>query len=235
VLKVTLPVLLLAATLAGSAACRFDPNGFDSPFDDAGEVDGDVIDVADAAPDAAELVNDARVVDATLPADASLAPDAMQADAGPPSCPGGYTQLGDEGHAYLYVQSARQWRDAEAECAAAGNHLLVLANGSQELNNRERNLVLTLLPSNNFSRVWIGHSDRTDEGTFRAVTGEVVPNSHVTWLPGEPNDFGNEDCVEMTVNRSNGRSGRLNDAGCNNFTSGYVCECDGIPEDPGAF
>jgi hypothetical protein len=221
--------------LALAPACQFNPQGFATGSGDGGDDD-----TADAR---ADVDADRGALDAALenPIDAGemATVDAAQplGDAGPFSCPGGYAQIGSEGHAYLYVAGARQWLAAEAACKATGNHLLVL-DGSLAQNLAERALVLSLLPTDNFSQVWIGHSDRVVEGTFRGVTGQRIADDTLPWQAGEPNDFfDNEDCVEMTVNRHDqmDRAGRLSDTSCTRFVSGYVCECDGHAEDPTAF
>ena len=40
---------------------------------------------------------------------------------------------------------------------------------------------------------WIGLSDRVTEGTFIWING--VPASFTYWSPGQPDNYGQEDCV----------------------------------------
>jgi hypothetical protein len=47
-------------------------------------------------------------------------------------------------------------------------------------------------------RTWIGLTDASAEGDFQWVTGPegVQPLTYGHWLPGEPNNAGDEDFVE---------------------------------------
>jgi hypothetical protein len=228
-------VRVLVVLSLALAACVFDPKGYDVgeiAADAAPVVEGDAsLHDALPLPDGAEDVVDAAVPDAA-PADAAP-PDAGAADAGapdaapPPACPASYTPLGSEGHAYRYYAAGRRWPRAEERCAGDGTHLLVLDAATLAENQAELDLVRPLLPDGTF-QVWIGVSDRVSENLWRAVTGATVLIDALPWLSGEPNDFFSaEDCVELTATG-------LNDAACG-LQRAYVCECDGLPEDPDAF
>ena len=67
---------------------------------------------------------------------------------------------------------------------------------------------------------WIGLNDQVKEGKFVWV-GPMYTN----WGPGEPNNAGNEDCVEIVTAKSYGKTfeGRWNDKSCNNKFS-FICQ-----------
>jgi hypothetical protein len=171
--------------------------------------DGPLVD-AEAAPidadvDAAEVSIDAAV-------DALIPPDAID-------CPVSYSDIGVAGSRYRIVTSADGWLAAEVDCENDGSatHLVVI-DGATEL---------AMLDPVVAATVWVGISDRIDEGMFLAVTGGTPPFQ--PWRAGEPNDgiFMPSDCVELD-------GFEYNDEACGT-NRGYVCECDGRPADPSTY
>ena len=71
---------------------------------------------------------------------------------------------------------------------------------------------------------WIGFNDRDRERHFAWTNGEA--GLFTSWKPGEPNNDGGEDCVELHT------SGQWNDKGCLT-RQGYVCEGTVGGRDPG--
>nr|XP_028585043.1 pulmonary surfactant-associated protein D-like [Podarcis muralis] len=55
-------------------------------------------------------------------------------------------------------------------------------------------------------RAVLGINDMATEGRFEYLNGDVIGYSN--WAPGEPNNLGNEDCVEMH------QDGKWHDRGC---------------------
>jgi Lectin C-type domain len=162
--------------------------------------------------DAARFVADAEVsvLDASLagPMDAA-SPDATA----PPDahvCPDDYTANSANGHAYRFRRSRESWDDAVEECEDEGEgiHLVTIEDES------ELALVHALV---NNTIVWVGASDTAVEGVFMLVTGELA--TFLPWAIGEPNNSGNEDCVELLAGT------RFNDQGCDTEHA-YVCECE---------
>ena len=49
---------------------------------------------------------------------------------------------------------------------------------------------------------------------------------YINWNPGEPNDLGGEDCVEMYVDLDPDVVGKWNDAYCE-VENYYICKADG--------
>lgn len=63
--------------------------------------------------------------------------------------------------------------------------------------------------------LWIGASDQDREGLFQWVNNNSL--AYTPWFPGEPNDEGNEDCVQLCNN------GQWNDESCS-VTDNALCE-----------
>jgi hypothetical protein len=188
---------------ACAAGCSFDDGGLPGTL---------------PAADAAERP-DAPVVDAAL-IDARPRPDAPPADAAF-VCPAGYTRNVVTGSAYRLVEQSRGWAAAEDDCendSAGLTHLVVVDDGFE---------IAELSAIAQVPEVWVGTSDRVEEGVFRQVTGELP--GFLPFGPGEPNDegLGGEDCVELNEEL-------FNDKNCLALLF-YVCECDGRPADDRAF
>jgi len=103
------------------------------------------------------------------------------------------------GHSYQRTSGATSWEAAQAEAAQLGGHLVVINDAAEQ-----RWLAETF----GRDRLWIGLTDRNQEGTFQWVNGD--DSSFRNWTPGEPNDYkfggkfdGGEDYVLMNWN-SNG-------------------------------
>jgi hypothetical protein len=65
----------------------------------------------------------------------------------------------------------------------------------------------------------IGHHDRVTEGSFETVTG--TPATFNAWAVNEPNNVGDEDCVELA-------DAGWNDVPCaGDAKNAFVCEPDG--------
>eukprot|EP00038_Savillea_parva_P030119 m.75643 g.75643 ORF g.75643 m.75643 type:complete len:511 (-) comp9007_c0_seq2:85-1617(-) len=92
--------------------------------------------------------------------------------------------------------------DMEAVCVAFGGHLASITSVS------EHNFVTSLLSDAGVgsSGFWTGLTDVAREGTFTWSDGS--PFTFSSWGNGEPNNVGNEDCMETS------RSGNWNDLPC---------------------
>ncbi|MFO0548110.1 MAG: DUF4215 domain-containing protein [Polyangiaceae bacterium] len=95
---------------------------------------------------------------------------------------------------------------AETACQAVSGHLASITSAA------ENTLVRTLLPQ---TTLYIGATDAATEGTWEWPSGESF--SYSNWSTNEPNNSGDEDCVQLYVD------GTWNDVPCTN-TYGYVCE-----------
>lgn len=158
---------------------------------------------SDAGADATRDAHADARVDATVDADL---------------CPAGYAPLpGIASRSQYRVEtSTKQWTDAEAGCEADGlAHLVVLDDDA------ERDAVRGTIGGD----MWTGVTDRVSEGTFFKVTTGLA--TYLPWLSGEPNNQGNEDCVELV-------GGGMNDESCSHSRVS-VCECDGAAANPVAY
>src|SRR5262249_41374073 len=116
-----------------------------------------------------------------------------------------------------YITQPSSWFAAQATAdVMAGN--LVTINSADE-----NQFVRTLAPGQSLP-VWIGLTDPSEEVAFRWISAEH--GSYTTWAPGEPNQAGEEDFVELSS------TGLWNDAfgagprpGVIEVT-GLVCPCD---------
>ena len=66
---------------------------------------------------------------------------------------------------------------------------------------------------------WIGLTDETKEGEFVWQNSLEKLGKWTNWIPGEPNQLGNEDCVEM----KSFRGWQWNDGKCD-IQRGFICE-----------
>lgn len=73
--------------------------------------------------------------------------------------------------------------------------------------------------------IWIGFNDEAVEGSF--VWYDQAPVVYTNWAPGEPNNSGNEDCVQIYPGGSN--PGTWNDLNCNGYNSMSVIEVNLCP------
>jgi cysteine-rich repeat protein len=129
------------------------------------------------------------------------------------------TFTGADGRCYARFDTPRIYGVAENSCDEAGHGTLAVFESRAEADT-----VLAAL-GDGAPRRWIGLSDRTSEGTFAWVTGEVP--AYDAFGPGEPATppaAGTEDCVTVSA-------GAWADRGCGE-AHGYLCERAGWAVDP---
>ena len=109
----------------------------------------------------------------------------------------GLAEYADNGHLYgIYTaESDITWHAAETAAQGLGGYLATLLTPEEDrfvLDAFRGSVVLIGL------RAWIGLSDYVEEGVFKWVTGPegTQPLTYDHWLPGEPNNVGDEDYVE---------------------------------------
>lgn len=73
--------------------------------------------------------------------------------------------------------------------------------------------------------IWIGFSDEVSEGNF--VWYDQSPITYTNWAPGEPNQSGNEDCVQIYPTGAN--PGMWNDLSCTSSNSKSIIEVNLCP------
>ncbi|XP_029950540.1 C-type lectin domain family 4 member K-like isoform X2 [Salarias fasciatus] len=87
---------------------------------------------------------------------------------------------------FYYISSTEKtWQESRDDCVSRGANLMII--DSQEEQDFTRRFP---------KRMWIGLTDRAQEGTWRWVDGTLLQRSY--WYSGEPNDeWGEEDCAEI--------------------------------------
>ena len=120
-----------------------------------------------------------------------------------------------EGRSYFFCDPDElSWRDARDECERWGYQLVVIEN------QRENEFIIAERRRQRQENLWIGLSDRRDEGRWRWVDGSEL--RFEAWGDGEPNDGGGgEDCA--VILREDGRVGEWDDRSCNRLYD-YACE-----------
>ncbi|KAG9470059.1 hypothetical protein GDO78_018991 [Eleutherodactylus coqui] len=101
----------------------------------------------------------------------------------------------------VFVTSGKElpYDESKADCQKAGGQL------ASPKNSEENNAILSIAQYYNLPP-FLGITDIQTEGTFRYPDGK--PITYLNWNLGEPNQKGEEDCVEMKLN------GGWNDQGC---------------------
>jgi hypothetical protein len=108
-------------------------------------------------------------------------------------------------HGYWFCRPSRDWADAQLRCEAVGMHLATIEDAA------ENNFVLSMIEGDTY----IGLSDTVTEGTFEWVDGSSL--AYTDWDTDQPNDSGNQDCVEMNL------TGAWNDETCS-IGQYFICE-----------
>nr|XP_039323049.1 CD209 antigen-like [Saimiri boliviensis boliviensis] len=107
-------------------------------------------------------------------------------------CPREWTFF--QGNCYFMSNSQRNWHDSVTACREVGAQLVVIKS------DEEQNF-LQLQSSRRNRLTWIGLSDLKQEGTWQWVDGSPLsPSLRRYWNQGEPNNIGEEDCVEFKGN-----------------------------------
>ncbi|MEM7594737.1 MAG: DUF4347 domain-containing protein, partial [Cyanobacteria bacterium P01_A01_bin.83] len=83
------------------------------------------------------------------------------------------------GNQYQLTSGSLSWSQAQAEAESLGGNLVTINNAAEE----------TWLKQtfSSTERLWIGLTDRNQEGNFQWVSGEN--SSYRNWAAGEPNDY----------------------------------------------
>ena len=109
------------------------------------------------------------------------------------------------GACYARFSTGSSWTDAQNACVALGGNLASITSAAET----------TLLAPLGVGAPWIGASDAVTENTFTWSNGE--PFAYTSWGAGEPNNQGDEDCVQV------GTNGLWNDNPCTSLQP-YICE-----------
>jgi C-type mannose receptor len=110
------------------------------------------------------------------------------------------------------------WDGAAKACESSGGKLATIATREESGAIFEALKLPSAIPSwEPLEGVWIGLTDRAQEGSFQWVSH--APTRFARWMTGQPNDAnGGEDCATFTLG-----DGTWNDADCGRPLP-YVCE-----------
>jgi outer membrane protein assembly factor BamB len=143
----------------------------------------------------------------------------------------GCTLSEHDGRAYLFCEGQETWTNARSQCLARPGFDIVRIDSAGE------NAFVSSLLTND---AWIGGNDRSVEGAWRwseggsddgpqfwsgKSGGSPVGGLYSNWKSGQPNDFANQDCAELSP------GGGWDDKDCGGKKA-YVCEGDACPDDP---
>ncbi|XP_063042610.1 C-type lectin domain family 4 member M-like [Engraulis encrasicolus] len=109
---------------------------------------------------------------------------------------------------YKINSAKKSWHASRDSCLKMGADLVVVNNID------EQKFLLQ------YKRYWIGLSDTETEGVWTWVDGTELTTSF--WRPGEPNNAGDEDCAEISIDASS-PSQAWNDVPCSQAKL-YICE-----------
>jgi len=115
-------------------------------------------------------------------------------------------------HCYLWNTEARNWTDAEDFCQQAGGHL-----ASAVHTNVTNDFLMEGMKRRGLDLLWIGGNDIEKEGTWK--WNDCTPWEDTIWIPGEPNNMGDEDCLGI---RGGGWNWKWNDWKCS-LEQEFVC------------
>ncbi|KAI5758531.1 CD209-like protein [Gulo gulo luscus] len=93
-----------------------------------------------------------------------------------------------QGNCYFFSQTQNVWKDAISACQNLGAQLVII-------NSMEEQKFLKSWNTKNNQRTWIGLSDHHNEGSWKWLDNSPLQLSF--WKEGEPNNHGDEDCVEL--------------------------------------
>ena len=131
------------------------------------------------------------------------------------SCPSGF--IACAGRCYARLHRAVEYGQAEKDCASIGAHLAVP---------RSRNQNLCVAGLAGLERVWLGITDREQEGVFQGADGRpVTGNEGQVWSPGQPdNAGGREHCVEIRNEPPGFKFAEWNDWQCTGVKDFPMCQ-----------
>lgn len=208
-------------TDAGTVSDDTDPEGSVDPGQDSaaasdtdtatsGDTDAPRPDAdADGTPDASDCAPDDPTVFPGAPELCNLVDDDCDGSVDPgDTCPCDVWERGPR--VYMFCTNPAPFADAEALCATAGHTLVSLDNAA------ENNAIHDEADDRGGNAWWIGYSDGASEGDWVWSSGQVT--GYTNWGPGEPNDFGDEDCAELQMFFRT-----WNDVGCDQSRR-FVCE-----------
>ncbi|KAG8574061.1 hypothetical protein GDO81_009021 [Engystomops pustulosus] len=113
------------------------------------------------------------------------------------------------GNCYFFSDIKSNWYKARTMCVHRSADLVVINNEN------EQKFIAGVTGSKLY---WIGLSDTEDEGKWTWVDGKEYESAYKSWMPGEPNSAGDEDCAQVW------KEGKWNDKVCHDTNPFSICE-----------
>jgi hypothetical protein len=201
-MRVIAATLMLVASSALGAACRFDPTGGVGPGDD-------------------DVTTDAETGDGPG-RDAAGTIDARGIDAPRGACPAGYDTAFNNSR-YRFVASAQPWALAAADC---NDDVILTTHLATFEVNGEMSFAIDAVAPGTTATPWVGAlctaQSCNDPAAWFWSTGVAVDSG--LWASGQPDAGGNERVTRVDRNASTGRWELVNVPSTS--TLPYICECD---------
>ena len=118
-----------------------------------------------------------------------------------------------DSHCYMFASNTLSWDEALAACKSENSYMV-------ELNYASEIQFVAGHKSFHGETFWVGANDKDIEGIFLWQKSSKNVNADF-WRHGEPNDAGNEDCVQMYSGAP--AFGKTNDVPCKTKAK-FVCE-----------
>ena len=127
------------------------------------------------------------------------------------NCKEGWEKKGE--HCYLWSTDKKTWTAAEDFCLKERGHLASATSEATSV------FLWEEMKKKGMRNLWIGGNDIEEEGTWQwKWPTACYPFEFTFWKSGEPNNKGDEDCMELWV----GNKGRWNDKKCS-AKGNFVC------------
>uniref|UniRef100_A0A8C1VTT5 C-type lectin domain-containing protein n=1 Tax=Cyprinus carpio TaxID=7962 RepID=A0A8C1VTT5_CYPCA len=116
------------------------------------------------------------------------------------SCETGWSRHGKR--CFKVFNDPKSWKDAENICQDFDGHLASIHSDEEYVFIQNLIRYTTHEPT----RAWIGGHDAVHEGAWLWSDGSKF--NYQIWFSGEPNDDGNEDCLEMNFAKKKGKKNK---------------------------
>eukprot|EP00094_Tigriopus_californicus_P000452 TCALIF_00439-PB protein Name:"Similar to MRC1 Macrophage mannose receptor 1 (Homo sapiens)" AED:0.06 eAED:0.07 QI:7/0.88/0.83/1/0.74/0.69/36/84/3089 len=134
-------------------------------------------------------------------------------------CKSGWIPDLDLKRCFKIISTDMVWEDAAKECDLMGGTLISIK--SEEKNTK----MLDLVKNANVYKMWLGATDKLEEGKFMWLDETPIDDGYMNWMEGQPsNDDPGEQCLSMLVQEDYFQEpGKWNDDKCDS-TEKFICE-----------
>jgi len=130
------------------------------------------------------------------------------------ACEEGWEKNGD--HCYFLSNEKKNWFAAEIFCQGEGGHMASVHSDATN------DFIWERMIRTDVNLFWIGGSDTGEEGVWKWA--DCTPWRFTVWWTGEPNNVGDEDCVDVhkSIHPNDQLDKKWNDDRCSKEL-GFVC------------